>query len=111
MIGSIKFNIVFGLVGLMLVSLLSFKLELLADSLIKALIAFVLFYLFAYIVRWLLFLVFEDHRFQLKETSEGQADLVNDEGILITEGKDQELLNKEQIDKTALLVKDLLKEN
>lgn len=114
MIGSIKFNIVFGLVGLLLVSLLSFNLALLVDSIIKALIAFVLFYMFAYIVRWLLFLVFSDQHLHFAETSEGQMNvkresLVDDEGMLIIDRKEQEPLNNEEIEKTALLVKDLLK--
>ena len=110
MLGSYKINLLFGLGGFLLVSMISFHPAMLVDSLIKSLSAFVLFYLFAYFIRWLSYLIATDQHSPADEMFANKEDEGN-AGNIAYEQKENKQLDEEEIKKAALLVKDLLKEN
>lgn len=108
MIGTFWINIVFGLTGFLIFIINSFSLANMYLSLIKASMAFIIFYLFAYLIRWLLFMAFLDdghggvEEGVEKVSQEKQAPSENE--ALIKSYKEEEIKG------AATYIKDLLKE-
>ncbi|WP_042348888.1 hypothetical protein [Bacillus massiliigorillae] len=109
MIGSFKINLVFGLVGCLLFALFSFSLRFPLVTLLHAGITFIIFYLFAYLVRWLLGIALQENiNNDINEMVES-----NPNKSIISEQKsnEEDLLNEEHIASVSNYVKELIRED
>ncbi|MEH6942152.1 hypothetical protein [Bacillus sp. JJ722] len=110
MIGSYKTNIVFGLFGLLLYGLFSFSLRFPLQSLLNAFITFIVFYLFAYLIRWLLGIALtENNNKDKNETVE--IGMKNNSISPEQNHNEKEIVNEEQITSVSNYVKDLMRED
>lgn len=109
MFGTFRINLLFGLIGLCMSLLLSFSTRFPLQSCLKAGISFVIFYLFAYVVRVLLHISFKE-----KEQDEASAEVnpSNEEQQQVPERRTEksESLSDEQVESVSTYVKELMKE-
>lgn len=110
MIGSFKINIVFGLVGLLLYALFSFSLRFPLLTLFHALTTFLVFYLFAYLIRWLLGIALTEKNIEEKNKTV-EIDKKNNSISPEQNHSEKDTLNEEQITSVSNYVKDLMRED
>ncbi len=93
MIGKMRFNVLFGLIGFVFTFLVSIGNNLLMTSLLRGLFGFILWFMLAFLIRWVLGVIFT----QAPKPEEGSSTIPNNnEGLgnsfdVMTPDEDEEL--------------------
>ena len=105
MIGNILFNLWFGLLGFVLTFFVSYGNNVLLTSLMRGFFGFVLWFVLAFILRWVLGLIFKDSPDynNLQSSIEDNSETLGSTLDLMTPDEDEELKNllKQQPDQSS----------
>lgn len=90
MIGSILINLLFGLVGFVLTFFVTYSNNLLGTSLLRGLTGFIVWFLLAFLLRWVLGFIMNQSSPQVEETEEEELGTKLD---ISTPSEDEELID------------------